>query len=105
MMFIFLFAGASSLNFLIDIWFHLLYCTYACKCRFYLCVWFKDEPKSQQKMTYYLARLKSKAIVRDSGIVSSLLTRETVKKVTLVLGQNNSFSRGLDKILYTLLVS
>ncbi|EXB38089.1 Nipped-B-like protein [Morus notabilis] len=72
---------------------------------FYLCVWFKDEPKSQQKLTYYLARLKSKAIVRDSGIISSLLTRETVKKVTLVLGQNNSFSRGLDKILYTLLGS
>lgn len=74
-------------------------------CRFYLCVWYKDDPKSQQKVMYYLARLKSKAIVRDSGSVSSFLTRESIKKVTLALGQNNSFSRGLDKILYTLLVS
>lgn len=53
---------------------------------------------------YYLARLRSKAIVRDSSTVSSLLTRDLVKKVTLALGQNNSFSRGFDTILHMLLV-
>ncbi|TXG57919.1 hypothetical protein EZV62_015748 [Acer yangbiense] len=72
---------------------------------FYVCLWYKDDPKSQQKSTYYLARLKSKAIVRDSGIVSSLLTRDSVKKITLALGQNNSFARGFDKILHMLLAS
>ncbi|KAK3212439.1 hypothetical protein Dsin_017145 [Dipteronia sinensis] len=72
---------------------------------FYVCLWYKDDPKSQLKSTYYLARLKSKAIVRDSGIVSSLLTRDSVKKITLVLGQNNSFARGFDKILHMLLAS
>ncbi|XP_015879861.3 sister chromatid cohesion protein SCC2 [Ziziphus jujuba] len=72
---------------------------------FYLCLWYKDDPKSHQKFTYYLARLKSKTIVRDSGTVSSLLTRDSVKKITLALGQNNSFSRGFDKILHLLLVS
>lgn len=72
---------------------------------FYLCLWYKDDPKSQQKFDYYLARLKTKAIVRDSGTVSSLLTRESVKKITLALGQLSSFSRGFEKILHILLVS
>ncbi|KAL6961216.1 Sister chromatid cohesion protein 2 [Sarracenia purpurea var. burkii] len=72
---------------------------------FYLCMWCKDGPNSQQMLYYYLARLKSKAIVRDSGIVSSLLSRDSVKKIALALGQNNSFSRGFDKILHMLLVS
>ena len=74
-------------------------------CRFYLCLWYKDDPNSRQMLFYYLARLKSKAIVRNSGIVSSLLTRDSVKKIALALGQNNSFSRGFDKILHMLLVS
>ncbi|KAF3444847.1 hypothetical protein FNV43_RR14540 [Rhamnella rubrinervis] len=72
---------------------------------FYLCLWFKDDPRSQQKLIYYLARLKSRSIVRDSGTVSSLLTRDSVKKITLALGQNSSFSRGFDKILHMLLAS
>ncbi|KAM3760976.1 hypothetical protein ACB098_01G233000 [Castanea mollissima] len=72
---------------------------------FYLCLWCKDDPKSQQKFIYYLARLKSKAIIRDPGIASSLLTKDSVKKITLALGQNNSFSRGFDKILHMLLAS
>ncbi|XVE68278.1 hypothetical protein DITRI_Ditri09bG0054800 [Diplodiscus trichospermus] len=71
----------------------------------YLCLWFKDGPKSQQNFNYYIARLRSKAIVRDSGTVSSLFVRDSVKKIALALGQNNSFSRGFDKILYLLLVS
>ncbi|XP_062106529.1 sister chromatid cohesion protein SCC2 isoform X2 [Humulus lupulus] len=71
---------------------------------FYLCLWYKDDPKSEQKLMYYIARLKSKEIVRDSGSVSSLLKRDLVKKVTLALGQNNSFSRGFDTILNMLLV-
>lgn len=73
--------------------------------RFYLCLWYKDDPKSQQKFIYYLARLKSRSIVRDSGTVSSFLTRDSIKKITLALGQNSSFSRGFDKILHMLLVS
>ncbi|XP_031740791.1 sister chromatid cohesion protein SCC2 isoform X3 [Cucumis sativus] len=72
---------------------------------FYLCLWYKDDPKSEQKFIYYLSRLKSMAIVRDGGNTSSLLTRDSVKKITLALGQNNSFSRGFDKILHMLLVS
>ncbi|PSR87716.1 Nipped-B-like protein [Actinidia chinensis var. chinensis] len=72
---------------------------------FYLCLWYKDDPNSRQMLFYYLARLKSKAIVRNSGIVSSLLTRDSVKKIALTLGQNNSFSRGFDKILHMLLAS
>ncbi|XP_052198157.1 sister chromatid cohesion protein SCC2 isoform X2 [Diospyros lotus] len=72
---------------------------------FYLCLWYKDDPDYQQKLYYYLARLKSKAIVRNSGINSSLLTRDSVKKIALALGQNNSFSRGFDKILHVLLAS
>ncbi|XP_039067046.1 sister chromatid cohesion protein SCC2-like isoform X2 [Hibiscus syriacus] len=71
----------------------------------YLCLWYKDGPKSQQNFKYYVARLRSKAIVRDSGTVSSLFLRDSVKKIALALGQNNSFSRGFDKILYLLLVS
>lgn len=43
--------------------------------------------------------------MRDSGTVSSVLTRNAVKTITLALGQNNSFSRGFDKILQMLLVS
>ncbi|KAI3665842.1 hypothetical protein L6452_44477 [Arctium lappa] len=72
---------------------------------FYICLWYKDDPSSQEKFLRYLARLKSKAIVRGSGMVSSLLTRNSVKKITLALGQNSSFSRGFDKILDMLLRS
>ncbi|CAL8126359.1 unnamed protein product [Prunus armeniaca] len=75
--------------------------------RFHLLLWYKDDPKSQQKFLYYLARLKSKEVVLDSGTVFSLLTRDSVKKITLALGQKkkNSFSRGFDKILHLPLVS
>lgn len=92
---------------LLRFWLHPCKCSdvYMCMCRFYLCLWYKDDPKSQQKFIFYLARLKSKAIIRDSGIASSFLTRDSVKKITLALGQNNSFSRGFDKILHMLLVS
>ncbi|KAF2313653.1 hypothetical protein GH714_012604 [Hevea brasiliensis] len=31
--------------------------------RFYLCLWYKDDPKSQQKLIYYLTRLKSNLVV------------------------------------------
>ncbi|XAR51675.1 hypothetical protein NMG60_11006373 [Bertholletia excelsa] len=72
---------------------------------FYLCLWYKDDPHSREKFYCYLARLKSNDIVRNSGIVSSLLTRDSVKKIALALAQNNSFSRGFDKILHLLLVS
>ncbi|KAL9226081.1 hypothetical protein vseg_001931 [Gypsophila vaccaria] len=72
---------------------------------FYLCLWYKDDPKSQQQLSYRLARLKSKAVIRDSGALSSLLTREFIKRITLCLGQHNSFSRGFDTILAMLLVS
>ncbi|KAK9699362.1 hypothetical protein RND81_08G169500 [Saponaria officinalis] len=72
---------------------------------FYLCLWYKDDPKSQQQFSYRLARLKSKAVIRDSGALSSLLTREFIKRITLCLGQHNSFSRGFDTILAMLLVS
>ncbi|XP_044468075.1 sister chromatid cohesion protein SCC2-like [Mangifera indica] len=72
---------------------------------FYVCLWYKDDPKSQQKPMYCLARMKSKAIVRQSGTVSSLLMRDSIKKITIALGQNNSFSRGFDKILQVLLAS
>lgn len=72
---------------------------------FYMCLWYKDDPSSQEKFLYYLARIKSKAIVRGSGMVSSLLTRSSVKKITLALGQNSSFTRGFDKILHLLLAS
>ncbi|KAM7266752.1 hypothetical protein ACFE04_008918 [Oxalis oulophora] len=71
---------------------------------FYLCLWFKDDPKSEEKSMYYLSRMKSKAIVREHGTIS-LLTRDSVKKITLALGQKNSFSRGFDKILNMLLAS
>lgn len=43
--------------------------------------------------------------MRDSGHVFSLLTRDLIKQITLVLGQNTSFARGFDKILHLLLVS
>ncbi|OVA07915.1 zinc finger protein [Macleaya cordata] len=72
---------------------------------FYLCLWYKDDPKSQEKFIYYLTRLQSTSIVRDFGTVSSLLTRESAKKISLALGQKNSFSRGFDKILCMLLAS
>lgn len=75
-------------------------------CRFYLCLWFKDDPNCQQKsIIYYIARMKSRIIVWDSGTVSSMLTRDSIKKITLALGQNSSFCRGFDKILNMLLVS
>ncbi|KNA11489.1 hypothetical protein SOVF_134510 isoform B [Spinacia oleracea] len=71
----------------------------------YLCLWYKDDPKSKQLFSYRIARLKSKAVIRDSGALSSLLTRDFIKKITLCLGQHNSFSRGFDTILGMLLVS
>ncbi|RDX75201.1 Sister chromatid cohesion protein SCC2, partial [Mucuna pruriens] len=74
-------------------------------CWFYLCLWYKDDSNCQQKSIYYLARMKSKIIVRDSGTVSSMLTRDSIKKITLAMGQNSSFCRGFDKILHTLLAS
>ncbi|KAJ6734812.1 EXPRESSED PROTEIN-RELATED [Salix purpurea] len=72
---------------------------------FYLCLWYKDDPKSKQKSMYHLTRLKSNLIVRDSGTAFSLLTRDSVKKIALALGQNSSFCRGFDKILHMLLAS
>ncbi|KAL6013457.1 hypothetical protein ACLOJK_003955 [Asimina triloba] len=72
---------------------------------FYLSLWYKDDPRSQEKFFYYITRLKSKTIVRDFGVVSSSLTRDSAKRISLALGQNNSFARGFDKIVYVLLVS
>ncbi|KZV25012.1 nipped-B-like protein [Dorcoceras hygrometricum] len=73
---------------------------------FYLCLWYKDDhPASEQKIYYYLTRLKSRAIVRESSSLSSSLTRDSVKKLALALGQNSSFARGFDKILQVLLAS
>ncbi|CAN8236312.1 unnamed protein product [Cochlearia groenlandica] len=74
-------------------------------CWVYLCLWYKDVPKSQKKFKYFIARLKAKSIVRNSGATTSLLTREAIKKITLALGLNSSFSRGFDKILHMLLAS
>ncbi|KAI3938536.1 hypothetical protein MKX01_030829 [Papaver californicum] len=67
---------------------------------FYLCLWYKDDPKSKEKLAYYLARLQM-----TSTVVSSFLTRESAKKISLAFGQKNSFSRGFDKILCMLLAS
>ncbi|CAA7031303.1 unnamed protein product [Microthlaspi erraticum] len=74
-------------------------------CWFYLCLWYKDVPKSQKKFNYYIARLKAKSIIRNSGATTSFLTRDAIKKITLALGLNSSFSRGFDKILNMLLAS
>ncbi|KAL0647848.1 hypothetical protein Bca4012_046139 [Brassica carinata] len=74
-------------------------------CWFYLCLWYKDVPKSQKKFKYYIARLKAKSIIRNSGATTSFLTRDAIKKITLALGLNSSFSRGFDKILHMLLAS
>ncbi|ESQ41527.1 hypothetical protein EUTSA_v10012417mg [Eutrema salsugineum] len=74
-------------------------------CWFYLCLWYKDVPKSQKKFKYYIARLKAKSIIRNSGATTSFLTRDAIKKITLALGLHNSFSRGFDKILHMLLAS
>ncbi|XP_051216494.1 sister chromatid cohesion protein SCC2 isoform X1 [Lolium perenne] len=71
---------------------------------FYLCMWYKEDQHSQEKIIYYLSRLKSKEILRDSG-TGSVLSRDWAKKVCLALGQKNSFSRGFDKILSLLLAS
>ncbi|XP_040381685.1 sister chromatid cohesion protein SCC2 isoform X2 [Oryza brachyantha] len=71
---------------------------------FYLCMWYKDDPHSQEKIIYYLARLKTKEILRDSGN-GLVLSRDWAKKICLALGQKNSFSRGFDKILSLLLAS
>jgi cohesin loading factor subunit SCC2 len=73
-------------------------------CRFYLCIWNKDDPHSEEKIIYYLARLKSKEILRDSGNCL-VISRDWAKKICLALGQKNSFSRGFDKILALLLAS
>ncbi|KAJ9173210.1 hypothetical protein P3X46_016372 [Hevea brasiliensis] len=72
---------------------------------FYLCLWYKDDPKSQQKLIYYLTRLKSNLVVRDTGTTYSKLMRDSAKKITSALGQNSSFCRGFDKILHMLLAS
>ncbi|XP_047314760.1 sister chromatid cohesion protein SCC2 [Impatiens glandulifera] len=72
---------------------------------FHVCLWYKDDPGFQQRFHYYLARLKSNAIVRNSGIASPLFKRESSKKITLALGQNSSFCRGFDKILHMLSAS
>ncbi|XP_074325991.1 sister chromatid cohesion protein SCC2-like [Apium graveolens] len=72
---------------------------------FYLCLWYKDDLTFQQKLFFFLARLKSRALVRECKTVSSVLKRNSVKKMTLAMGQNNSFSRGFDKILQMLLAS
>ncbi|KAF8090173.1 hypothetical protein N665_0483s0012 [Sinapis alba] len=74
-------------------------------CWFYLCLWYKDVPKSQENFKYYIARLKAKSIIRNSGATTSFLTRDAIKKITLALGRNSSFSRGFDKILHMLLAS
>ncbi|CAC01753.1 putative protein [Arabidopsis thaliana] len=74
-------------------------------CWFYLCLWYKDVPKSQNKFKYYIARLKAKSIIRNSGATTSFLTRDAIKQITLALGMNSSFSRGFDKILNMLLAS
>uniref|UniRef100_A0A1J3FJ16 Sister chromatid cohesion protein n=1 Tax=Noccaea caerulescens TaxID=107243 RepID=A0A1J3FJ16_NOCCA len=74
-------------------------------CWFYLCLWYKDVPKSQKKFNYYIARLKAKSIIRNSGATTSFLTRDAIKKINLALGLNSSFSRGFDKILHMLLAS
>uniref|UniRef100_A0A7N0VN42 Sister chromatid cohesion protein n=1 Tax=Kalanchoe fedtschenkoi TaxID=63787 RepID=A0A7N0VN42_KALFE len=71
---------------------------------FHLCMWYKDNPKSVQSYDYFLAKMRSKAIVRHSWSISSW-TRNTVRRVSLALGQLGSFSRGFDKILYILLAS
>ncbi|CAL5185968.1 unnamed protein product [Lathyrus oleraceus] len=72
---------------------------------FYLGSWYKNDPKCQQKPIYYFARMKSRTIIRDSATVSSMLARDSIKKITLALGQKSSFCRGFDKIFHTLLVS
>ncbi|CAL1357633.1 unnamed protein product [Linum trigynum] len=72
---------------------------------FYMCLWYKDDSKSEQRLSYDITRLKSNLVVRDSGTSHSMLTRDSMKKVTLALGQNSSFARGFDKILHMLLAS
>jgi len=71
-------------------------------CRFYLCIWNKEDQHSKE-IIYYLARLKSKEILRDSGN-GLAISRDSAKKICLALGQKNSFCRGFDKILALLLV-
>jgi cohesin loading factor subunit SCC2 len=71
--------------------------------RFYLCIWNKENQHSQEEIIYYLARLKSKEILRDSGN-GLAISRDSAKKICLALGQKNSFCRGFDKILALLLV-
>ncbi|EPS72382.1 hypothetical protein M569_02375, partial [Genlisea aurea] len=72
---------------------------------FYLCLWYKDDVGSQEKFQYLVARLKARAVLRDSVFFSSSLSRDSVKKITLALGQNCSFARGYDKIFQVLLAS
>ncbi|CAN6209133.1 unnamed protein product [Urochloa humidicola] len=71
---------------------------------FYLCIWNKDDPHSEEKIIYYLARLKCNEILRDSGN-GLAISRDWAKKICMALGQKNSFSRGFDKILALLLAS
>lgn len=73
-------------------------------CWFYICLWFKDDPQSEEKVMHYLARIKSKAILRDSGS-NFLLSRDWAKQTCSALGQRSSFSRGFDTILALLLAS
>ncbi|RZC50719.1 hypothetical protein C5167_019154 [Papaver somniferum] len=55
---------------------------------FHLCLWYKDDSRSQEKMAYYLARLQS-----TSTIISSFLTDTAQEK-------SFSFSTGFDKIMF-----
>ncbi|PKA59771.1 hypothetical protein AXF42_Ash011895 [Apostasia shenzhenica] len=71
---------------------------------FYLCLWYKDNFLSPDKVIYLIARLKSKAVLRDS-VGALALSRDWAKRICLALGQNHSFSRGFDTILAHLLAS
>ncbi|KAL4184364.1 hypothetical protein AMTRI_Chr10g225240 [Amborella trichopoda] len=72
---------------------------------FSLCLWFKDDPRSQKKFVYHVARMKSKGPVHGFGFTSSSLPRDSIKRISLALGRNSSFARGFDKILDLLLAS
>ncbi|KAG0481395.1 hypothetical protein HPP92_012253 [Vanilla planifolia] len=71
---------------------------------FYLSLWHKDDALSVERVTYLIARLKMKVILRCSE-GKQRMSRNWAKKICLVLGQNHSFSRGFDTILTHLLAS
>ncbi|KAL8106803.1 hypothetical protein AgCh_023541 [Apium graveolens] len=62
-------------------------------------------PDFPTKVILLSCSTESRALVRECKTVSSVLKRNSVKKMTLAMGQNNSFSRGFDKILQMLLAS